>query len=208
MTSIARVKRQITIRGYSRRRFPFHISSYSPSLPLDFSRKGSLLYYNPLPHRSSRNESLAGVTIGADTCRGGTARSRDERAVSDIRSRAGDDLPVMGLIFCSLAISVEASCHSLVMVLGGAVAGKGKRWHDARQRIRSELSCYALSQNHSAEHFSRGRRLLLHASPSHSLTASPFAPCPSEVPASAPPKQLHSPSPEQTPSRVNRIGSL
>lgn len=47
--------------------------------------------------------------------------------MSDIRSRAGDDLPVMGLIFCSLAISVEASCHSLVMVLGGAGAEKKER---------------------------------------------------------------------------------
>jgi hypothetical protein len=62
----------------------------SPSLPLEFSRKGSLLYYNPLPHQLSRNESLAGITIGADTCRGGTARSGDERTVSDIRSHAGE----------------------------------------------------------------------------------------------------------------------
>lgn len=142
MTSIARIKRQITIRGLLKKAISIsYLVVLSPSLPLEFSRKGSLLYYNPLAHQLSRNESLAGVTIGADTCRGGTARSGDERAVSDIRSRADDDLPVMGLIFCSLAISVEASCHSLVMVLGGAGAEKRKEmaWRTSADSFRVVL---------------------------------------------------------------------
>ena len=36
------------------------------------------------------------------------------------------DLPVIGLMLASLAAAVEASCHSLVMVLGGAGAEKAK----------------------------------------------------------------------------------
>lgn len=59
--------------------------SYLVVLSSRRSPKGSLLYYNPLPHRSNRNESLAGVTLRAETCVN-MARLNYKRAVSDIRS--------------------------------------------------------------------------------------------------------------------------